>query len=259
MSPRTRGRDWLIYLTLVALTIGVFSRVRHSDFVDYDDLDYVVDNVHVTTGFTPENVAWAFSHAYEHTGGPLTWLSYMADASPGLDAGRFHLTNLVLHLVSVCLLFAALANLTGARGPSAFVAALFAIHPLHVESVAWIAERKDVLSGLFFNLALRLYSTYVHRGGRWWYGAVLLAFSGGLMSKPIVITLPVLLLLLDYWPLRRFDRRAVLEKVPLLVMAGVVAALMCWRNRIWARCHPSGRFLFLCALKSPWAPTVGTP
>ena len=225
-SSSPRIPQWVIYTGLVLTTVSVFSTVRHFSFVDYDDLDYVVDNLNVTTGLSTSNVLWAFAHAYEHTGGPLTWLSYMVDASlGGVEGGRFHLTNLVIHVAAVCLLFAALNSLTRARYPSAFVAGLFAVHPLHVESVAWVAERKDVLSGFFLCLTLVAYTSYARRGGWWRYGLVAVCFVAGLLSKPIVITAPLLLLLLDYWPLNRLSYRAVIEKVPLLAASALVAVM----------------------------------
>ncbi len=226
-------------LLLTVATLWVFSSVAHYDFVNYDDPDYVTANVHVQRGLTWENVAWAFQTGYASNWHPLTWLSHMLDCQLfGQRAGTHHLVNAGFHLANALLLFMVLRRLTGALGRSAVVAALFALHPLHVESVAWISERKDVLSGLFFMLTLWAYARYAeeskalslmaktggqepgvrsqesksgiqHRGprnpnhARRYYAFTLILFALGLMSKPMLVTLPFVLLLLDYWPLRR--------------------------------------------------------
>jgi tetratricopeptide (TPR) repeat protein len=238
-SPTARGRDHrlAICLALIALTLFTFAPVRSFEFVDYDDLDYVVDNEAVGAGVTGEGIRWAFEHAYTHTGGPLTWLSYMIDAELGGVTPRvFHLSNLALHTGAVCLLFFALTALTGAQWPSAFATALFAVHPLHVESVAWVAERKDVLCGLFIGATLAAYARFLRTRSVTAYLLVAVLFGAALLSKPIAITLPFLLLLIDFWPGARFGpdgrlrqaaewRRALLEKLPLLAGSVVVAIL----------------------------------
>jgi tetratricopeptide (TPR) repeat protein len=230
-------RRLAICLALIALTLVVFAPVRSFEFVDYDDLDYVVENTAVSAGVTSESVRWAFEHAYTHTGGPLTWLSYMIDAEIGGIAPRvFHLSNLALHTGAVCLLFLALTALTGSQWPSAFAAAMFAVHPLHVESVAWVAERKDVLCGFFIGATLAAYARFIRIRSVGAYLLVVLLFGAALLSKPIAITVPFLLLLVDYWPGGRFGpadgpsnsaerRRALLEKLPLLAGSVVVAIL----------------------------------
>jgi hypothetical protein len=159
----------------------------------------------VTSGLTLHGAAWAFAHSHCNNWHPLTWLSHMLDWQLyGRKAGGHHFTNMLLHTIGVVLLFLVLRQMTGAVWRSAFVAALFAIHPLHVESVAWIAERKDLLSGVFFLLTLGAYVWYVRKRTLGNYAAMCILFTCGLMSKPMLVTLPFILLLLDYWPLDRF-------------------------------------------------------
>ncbi|HUI55211.1 MAG TPA: tetratricopeptide repeat protein [Bryobacteraceae bacterium] len=216
-----RRLDLYICLLLLVLTLAIYSRVVHFDFLNYDDPEYVTENVHVRGGFTWAGVAWAFTSFHAANWSPVTWLSHMADCQLfGLRSGWHHCINVLLHAAAALLLFAALKKLTGARWPSAFVAFLFALHPLHVESVAWIAERKDVLCALFWFLALWFYARYAQRPGAARYALVLLAFCLGLMAKPMIVTLPFVLLLLDVWPLRRANRLAVLwEKAPFFLLA----------------------------------------
>jgi protein O-mannosyl-transferase len=189
---------------LAALTLALYGRTVGYGFTKLDDVQYVVDNPHVNTGLSAANIRWAFTTAYEHWWLPLLWISYMADTSlfgPG-PAGH-HATNLLLHTANVLLLFWILFCMTGAKGRSFFVAAFFALHPLQVESVAWIAERKDVLSGLFFFLALLAYVRHAERPSASRLGLVHLWMLLGLLSKSMLVILPPLLLLLDFWPLRR--------------------------------------------------------
>ena len=192
------------------------------EFLNYDDPLYVTANPHVQHGLSVEGVRWAFTTFTAANWHPLTWISLMLDASIGGPGPRvFHLTNLILHLANVLLLFFLLDRMTGRPRASAVTAALFAIHPLHVESVAWIAERKDVLSTLFLLLTLLAYAGYVERPGLQRRLAVVLLFALGLLAKPMLVTLPVLLLLLDAWPLRRRGpwSHLVIEKAPLLAMS----------------------------------------
>ncbi len=236
---------WFV-LALIGLNVFIYEPVRHYDFVAFDDPTYVSENPNISRGLTWPAVIWAFTA--EHAGYwiPLTWLSYMADVQiAGMNAGSQHQTNLLLHVASSLLLFLLLLRMTGALGRSAFVAALFAIHPLHVESVAWITERKDVLSTFFLMLTLWAYVSYVRRPGVGRYIVVLLWFTLGLLAKPMLVTVPFLLLLLDIWPLQRWtlnphtavppktaspcERRPVgrlliWEKIPPLILA--VAASM---------------------------------
>ena len=192
-----------LLLLAVALVFG--QTVRH-EFINFDDDDYVYENPQVARGFTAQGIVWAFTHFHSANWHPLTWLSHMLDCQLyGLNhPGGHHLTNVLLHAASAILLFLVLRQMTGDLWPSAFVAALFAIHPLHVESVAWVAERKDVLSGLFFMLTLAAYVGYARRPfSLLRYLLVTALFALGLMAKPMLVTLPFVLLLLDYWPLGR--------------------------------------------------------
>ena len=199
----------LISILLVAATLAVYGQVIGFRFVNLDDNHYITENPAVLEGLTLQGILWAFTTFHADFWHPLTWLSHMLDVELyGLWAGGHHLTSLLLHLASTVLLFLVLAAMTGANGPSAAVAALFALHPLHVESVAWVAERKDVLSTLFFMFTMLAYVRYC-RTGRWvHYGVVVLFFVLGLMAKPMLVTVPLVLMLLDIWPLRRFDLRA---------------------------------------------------
>jgi protein O-mannosyl-transferase len=195
-----------VFSVLTLSTLLVFWQVHNFDFVNYDDSQYVYDNPHVLNGLTGDSVIWAFTSNHSSNWHPLTWLSLMLDCQLfGANPGWMHLVNLLLHIANTLLLFAVLRKMTGALWPSAFVAAAFAIHPMHVESVAWIAERKDVLSTLFLLLTLAAYVSYVRNRGPARYAITLLLFALGLLAKPMLVTLPVLLLLLDYWPLGRFD------------------------------------------------------
>jgi Flp pilus assembly protein TadD len=197
----------LIYLLLTAATLVAFWQVNHCDFIDYDDPSYVVRNIHVQNGFTVESIRWAFTTGHAANWHPLTWMSHMLDVQLfGLEPHGHHLTNLLFHIANVLLLFFVFHRMTKALWQSFFVAALFAVHPIHVESVAWVAERKDVLSTFFWMLTLVAYSYYAQSLRPRTYLAVFLFFALGLMSKPMVVTLPFVLLLIDYWPLRRFQQ-----------------------------------------------------
>jgi len=212
-QARSLHVDLWICLFLLVAVLAVYLQVRTHDFVTYDDPIYVTDNQQVRNGLTWDGAIWAFTTFRDSNWFPLTWLSHMLDAQLfGLDSGWHHLTNVFIHTLSTLLLFGVLRRITGTCWQSAMVALLFGVHPLHVESVAWIAERKDVLSALFWMLTLWAYSAYAARPGRGRYLMALLVFCLGLMAKPMLVTLPVVLLLLDYWPLRR-GRRFV-EKLP---------------------------------------------
>jgi len=213
---------FVLALLLALATLAVFARVVGFKLLNYDDPLYVTANPHVQEGLTVAGVGWAFTTFTAANWHPLTWISLLLDASiGGIDPRVFHLTNVVLHLANVLLLFLLLDRLTGWPYRSAVTAALFAIHPLHVESVAWVAERKDVLSTLFLLLTLLAYAGFVERPGPVRRLGVVLMFALGLLAKPMLVTLPVLLLLLDAWPLRRKEpwRRLVLEKAPLFAMS----------------------------------------
>jgi Flp pilus assembly protein TadD len=219
-----RRRHWIAVLLCVG-TLAVYAQVRHHGFVDYDDPDYVFANPVVMKGLSAQGVAWAFTTGHAGNWHPLTWLSHMIDVELyGREPGAHHVTSLLLHVLDTLLLFWALMRLTGAEWRSAFVAAAFALHPLHVESVAWVSERKDVLSTLFWMLALLAYERYA-RSPAWPRLALVGVWLAlGLMCKPMLVSLPVVLLLLDHWPLGRGgDRqvwsRLVREKLPLFALA----------------------------------------
>ena len=235
----SRPTPWLL-LAIAAVTIAVYVPVRQYEFVSIDDPLYVSENPVVARGLSWEGVAWAFTTGHAANWHPLTWLSHMLDVRLfGMAAGWHHVTSVALHVANALLLFLLLARMTRRAGASAFVAALFAVHPLHVESVAWVAERKDVLSTFFWLLTLWSYLLYAGMPGRAgspqaapgtpsrraWYGLALAFYALGLMAKPMLVTLPFVLLLIDWWPLGRFGRngktwRALAwEKVPFLALA----------------------------------------
>ena len=226
-SKATRLRTLIVAIILSTLTFAAFWPILQNGFVSYDDRDYITENPHVLTGWTMNNVAWAFSTAYAGNWHPLTWLSHMADfALFGLRPAWHHLVSLLLHTANALLLLLWLNTLTRAFWRSAVVAALFALHPMHVESVAWAAERKDVLSAFFFLLTLLAYGRYARKPptrSSSWYAAALGLFALGLMCKPMLVTVPGVLLLVDFWPLRRLEtvpwRRLALEKVPFLTLS----------------------------------------
>jgi protein O-mannosyl-transferase len=201
---RGRGRDALVCVALFVATLLAYFQTFHFGFVSHDDPIYVFENPHVLSGLTLPNVKWSWTHFHDSNWIPFTFMSLMADTSfYGFHPGGYHLTNALLHAANSMLLYLALAAATGARTKSAVVAALFAMHPLHVESVAWIAERKDVLSTFFGFLSLFYYVRHATRGRMWRLGVSALFFVCSLLSKQTFVTLPFLLLLLDYWPLGR--------------------------------------------------------
>jgi len=219
---------------LVALVWIAFGQTLSHDFINFDDNKYVYENAQVSSGLSYNGFVWAFTHAHSENWHPLTTLTHMLDCQLfGLNAAGHHFTNVLLQSVGVVLLFFALQELTGSFWRSAFVAAAFAIHPLRVESVAWIAARKDVLSGVFFAATLLAYARYARVPTRSRFLSVAVLFGCGLMSKPTLVTLPFLLLLLDYWPLERKQtwRRLIIEKVPLLALSAFSCALTLWAQR----------------------------
>jgi tetratricopeptide (TPR) repeat protein len=233
LPARGTAPTWLLCGLLVLCVFAVYGQTLGFGFVGYDDPEYVVNNALVRSGLSWEGLRWALGSFFGANWFPLTWLSLMLDAEiAGPDPRMFHLTNLLLHAASTLLLFRVLDRATGARLPSAWVAALFAVHPLHVESVAWVAERKDVLSTLFWFLGMRAWLGWVERPGALRYAGVMLCLALGLLSKQMLVTLPFALLLFDFWPLARHrllaPRRLLLEKVPLFALAaagGLVAVL----------------------------------
>ncbi|MBW2173148.1 MAG: tetratricopeptide repeat protein, partial [Deltaproteobacteria bacterium] len=260
---RRHRSEIIVSLFLVIITVAVYWQVRNHEFINYDDDDYVTENNYVQAGWTWEGVSRAFTsklHGHWH---PVTWLSHMTDCQLfGLNPAGHHLTSLFLHIAK--------ERTTGALFRSAFVAALFAIHPLHVESVAWVADRKDVLSTFFWMMAMWAYVRYAEHPGFSRYLLTLVAFIVGLMAKPMVVTLPFILLLMDYWPLRRFQfgqpkmegnaqnrgslnskyqstslRRLVLEKVLFLIVVGIFVILL-----LFARQHMHDHQVGLVAQES---------
>jgi Tfp pilus assembly protein PilF len=230
----------LIVLILIALTLCIYWPVQNYDFINFDDPTYITENSHVQMGLRADGLRWAFSTNFFGLWNPLVWLSFMLDFQLfRFNAGGYHWTNVLIHLLNTILLFFLFKNLTGAIWRSAFVAALFAIHPINVESVAWVSERKNVLSMFFWLLTMLCYAWYVRKPNWKRYVPVLISFALGLMSKPMLVTLPFVLLLIDYWPLNRtaIDEQhktvshvaagvakeklkfLILEKIPLFVLS----------------------------------------
>ena len=234
---------FLISLGLAAAIALVFFQLRNFKFILYDDPDYVTSNFHVLNGLTWSGLIWAFTTGYADNWHPITWLSHMLDAQLfGVNPSWPHLVNLLLHVANTIILFRVFQKLTGAIWKSAFVAAFFALHPLHVESVAWISERKDVLSAFFFLLTIWAYASFIEElksnGNKQkkFYGLALSFFCLGLMTKPMLVTLPFVLLLLDCWPLRRCDfaslikldqmgKRLIIEKMPFFALSAVASII----------------------------------
>jgi len=263
-----RGVVIVICCLLVLGTIAVFVQTWQHGFVNCDDNEYVYDNSYIQRGLTPASAWWAITQAHSANWHPLTWMSHIVDwqvfgtwssnRQRYVDSwpGGHHLVNVLLHAINAVLLFLVFQELTGLTWPSAFVAALFAIHPLRVESVAWITERKDLLSGLFFFLTLAAYRAYAVRPFFWWrYGMVAVTFVLGLSAKSMLVTLPLVLLLLDFWPLRRIASpptgkatgsrffqwlppRVIVEKLPLLALSAGSCALTIWAQQLVAAFKP---------------------
>src|SRR6478672_5407782 len=243
----SHGITFGIYLILAAISLAVFGQTIRYEFVNFDDDLYVYNTPAIQAGLTIKGIAAAFTSQHAHNWHPLTTISHMLDCQLyGLNAGGHHATNVILHTIAVLLLFHVLRQMTGAVWKSAIVAALFVVHPLHVESVAWISERKDVLSAVFFLLMLSAYNRYVRAASLARYLLVVVLFAAGLMSKPMLVSVPIVLLLLDYWPLGRFEESCstsekikisnaanpkrviqflVVEKIPLFVLAAVVCVI----------------------------------
>jgi tetratricopeptide (TPR) repeat protein len=223
--------DWLIGAGLAVVTLAIYAQVAGHQFITLDDDVYIKDNPMVNRGVTLSRIAWAFTTFHQANWHPLTWISHMIDSQVfGMNAGGHLLVNALIHVANTSLLFWFLLRTTHARWPSALVAALFALHPLHVESVAWAAERKDTLSTFFGLLSLIAYARYAEAPSRKWYAWTAIALLLGLMAKPVLVTWPFVMLLLDYWPFRRFQaseerdrwsafRGIVLEKIPLFAIA----------------------------------------
>ena len=268
LSP-WHGPSWLVSsgrrtlflgIALVIATLALYYPARHHPFVNYDDDDYVTDNAHVKAGLSWDTVTWAFTSSYAGNWHPLTWISHALDCQLfGMDASGHHDTSILFHALNAALLYWVLLRATGYAGRSFMVAALFALHPVNVESVVWIAERKNLLSMAFFLLALGAYAWYARKPGVNRYLVVALLFVLGLMAKPQVITLPFVLLLFDYWPLQRVCSgsaesssstvragtfrpeklsRLILEKMPLFVLAAVSAVITLHAQRSGGGINP---------------------
>ena len=241
MKFSERSRAFAICLGLVAIVAAVFGRAVGYQFVNYDDQSYILENPHVLAGISIDGVKWAFTHIHSQNWHPLTTLTHMLDCSLyGINPAGPHAENVALHAIASALLFLVLRAMTGAVWRGAFVAALFAIHPLRVESVAWVSERKDVLSALFFMLTLGAYAWYARSRTTGRMVVVALFLALGLMAKPMLVMTPLVLLLLDIWPLNRisFDRlfassrRPILEKLPLYVLSAASCAATISAQRI---------------------------
>ena len=243
-----------VCLFLILATLAVFAQIRNHAFITYDDPAYVTRNQEVQAGWTWKSFIWAFTDTVQGHWHPLTLLSHITDCQLfGLNPAGHHLSSLFFHLLNILLLFFVLKTMTGALMRSAFVAALFALHPFHVEPVAWVADRKDILAALFWLLGMMAYFSYSKRPGLWRYVLVLCIFSFGLMSKAVVVTLPAVFFLLDYWPLNRLattinqkkghDEKArsqllpslkkifarlVIEKIPFFILAGAFTLITAW-------------------------------
>ena len=238
---------FLICGALVLAIFVAFEPLRHNDFVNYDDDRYVTENPRVNCGITRQSLIWAFTGPHYGMWHPLTSLSHILDCQLfGLNPLWHHFSNLLLHIANTLLLFWVLKKMTGSFWPSAFVAAVFGLHPFSVESVAWLAERKNVLSGFFWILTIAAYMYYARHSNIRRFLLLILVFSLGLMAKPMVVTLPFVLLLLDYWPLDRFEsagqtqnhlqssgpgyqraslRHLIAEKIPLLILSAYVSLI----------------------------------
>jgi tetratricopeptide (TPR) repeat protein len=231
-----KQRAMLICLLLAVITLALYWPATHFDFTNYDDPEYIIYNPPIQHGAA---LAWAFKTRHASNWHPLTWVSHTVDyALYGLNPGGHHLTNLLFHTANVVLLFLVLCQWTGAAWRGALVAALFAWHPLHVESVAWVSERKDVLSAFFWLLTLAAYGCYVKNlkfqisNFKFFYIASIVLFALGLLSKPMVVTLPFVLLLLDFWPLKRKASPGLfLEKIPFFALAALECAATLWAQR----------------------------
>jgi protein O-mannosyl-transferase len=230
-KPASRISGWWICLALAIATVAVYAQARRFDFVNYDDPQDVT-NAHIRRGITPETLEWAFTSGEFGNWYPLTRLSHMLDSQLfGMRGGPHHLSNVLWHVLGSLLLFAFLSRATGTLWQSALVAFFFALHPLQVESVAWVTGRKDILCALFCFLGLWLYVRYAERPSRGRYLLVLLAFCFGMMAKPMIVSFPFVLLLLDYWPLGRLSGKVIREKIPFLVLSliGAIAAFFAQR------------------------------
>ena len=250
MESKQKRDCWWVCLLLTVATLALYFPVIHFDFVTFDDPEYVFENPGIKQGISTKSLTWAFTTTHAGNWHPLTWISHTLDWTLfGANAGGHHFTNVILHLASTLILFFTLRRMTGAIWRSGFVAALFALHPLHIESVAWVSERKDVLSALFWMLTMLFYARYVTiradaenhltRAAVFNYTFAVIAFALGLLAKQMLVTLPFVLLLLDIWPLKR--RSAVnfreflklfLEKIPFFAITGIFIPVAIWAQKV---------------------------
>jgi protein O-mannosyl-transferase len=243
----------VICILLSILILAVYWKIQYHEFINYDDGRYITENINVKSGLSKDNLIWAFTQSHSANWHPITWLSHMLDAHfYELDPYGHHLTSLALHIANSLLLFLVLSRMTGAIWKSCFIASLFAFHPINIESVAWVSERKSVLSTLFWLLTMWTYINYTQKKSLTKYIIVFLFFLLGLMSKPMLVTLPFVLLLLDYWPLNRFKTlpsntfntstkaipktnllNLVFEKIPLLILAAASCTITLAAQKSW--------------------------
>ena len=241
-----RKDDIFIIIFIIISACSVYAQVLNNDFINFDDEEYITENEFVKKGITEESVVWALTEFHAANWHPLTWISHMIDCQLfGLNAGRHHLINLIFHVFNSVLLYVVFRKMTGAIWQSGFVAALFALHPLHVESVAWVSERKDVLSTFWMMLTLLCYFLYIRKRKIFHYCFVVLFYLFGLMSKSMLVTLPFVLLLLDFWPLKRFHfqstdfsvgdffshKRLLIEKIPLFLLSALSCLITIFAQR----------------------------
>ncbi len=251
-------RDTIICVVIAAATIALFAPIRTHELISYDDPQYV-EEPHVKAGLTSDGLGWAFTTMYFANWHPITWLSLMFDAQLYDNApGGFHLSNILIHGVNAALVYLLLCRLTGATGTSIVIAALFAFHPLRVQSVAWAAERKGLLCAMFALLSFLAYVHFARRGSRLAYACVIACFALSLMSKPAAVTMPIVLLMLDAWPLARLQRigwrRALLEKTPLFVLMIASCIMTFVAQRRWGAVSSSEAYpLSLRAANALWA------
>jgi tetratricopeptide (TPR) repeat protein len=276
-SGADAGNLAALSIVIAALAVFAYLGVYYNEFLSFDDCDYVLKNPQVKKGITPQSVAWAFTASHASNWHPLTWISHMADWELyGWNAGGHHMTGVAVHALNAVLLFLLMALMTGFTGRSAAVALFFALHPLHVESVAWISERKDVLCAFFWFLALLVYAWYVRKPSVKRFVPVVIAFACSLMSKPMAVTLPFTLLLLDYWPLRRVLARRfrgwkglIAEKWPLFAMAAASCVVTFYVQRagtavatldavpLWARVGNAATSYWWYIVKMFWPDHLG--
>jgi hypothetical protein len=258
-----KHKNLIVMVVLTIVVAAVFWQVHSFEFLNYDDDKYVSENNHILTGLTWENIKWVFTNEHGGNFHPLTGLSHILDCQLfGLKPGMHHLANLLFHIVNTLLLFIVLWQMTDARWQSAFVAALFALHPMHVEPVVWISSRKDVLSTMFMMLTIYAYYRYVKKPAASRYILILMLFVCGLMAKPMLVTLPFLLLLLDYWPLNRTDlkngRQAyylIREKVPLFILSAIssIVTFIVFSNSFAGPCLQCGTVISEICLETACA------